>query len=138
MPLNNPFPGPTAAEFQVSGVPWVTASFASGPLQIRFGDVTLSGSLAEKTYVTKWIRVANVTTGSTEVLRVAFTLRGLTTSNNYFSLKPGEVFQADLRITELWLSGTSALPYEVTAGLTGIERRQSLLITGSNGVPGVG
>jgi hypothetical protein len=137
MPLQHPPSGPgSASDFIVSAVPWVTASTINGIVQHRFQDVTLSGSAGEKIFMSRWISVANVATGSATV-RVAFTQRGFST-NNYFTLKEDQTFFGELRITELWISGSGNIPYELIVGLTGIEKRYALLITGCAGVPGVG
>lgn len=134
MGLEWPIPGGmAAAEFMVSPSPWVTSSVATGIVGLAFRDVTLSGSAADITYVARWVKVTNK---SAATLSVAFTRRGFNTSN-YFDLAQNETFQADLRISQIWLSG-SGNNYNVVAGLTGIQNRMVPAVTGSNGFPGVG
>lgn len=123
MSLNNPIPGPQyGAEFNVSAVPFVTSSVASGVKRIRFS------------YLTKFVKVKNDTNAE---LHVGFTENGLTKTNNYYSLDQNESFEAEIRVTELWLSG-SGNSYQMVAGLTGISDRHIAQLTGSNGFPGVG
>ena len=137
MGLKNVFPGYNfSAEFISSAIPWVTSSTATGPKQYRFGDVTLSGSLANEVWVSKWIMVNNTATTSNP-MKVAFTLNGFATSH-YFTLDANQSWSSDVRITEIWVSGTNATPHEIIVGLTGINGKDSIAITGSSGVPGVG
>lgn len=137
MTLNNPRPGANwASEYMISAIPWVTSSTANGVVKHEFGDTALSSSCNQNVYVSKWIMVSNTTTNSTN-LHVAFTNRGLLTTNNYFTLKPDQSQILELRVSELHLSG-AATTYEVVAGLTGIYASQTPAITASNGFPAVG
>ena len=137
MTLSNPRPGANwASEYMISAIPWVTSSTANGVVRHEFGDSALSSSCNQNVYVSKWIVVSNITTNGTN-LHVAFTNRGLLTTNNYFTLKPDQSFAADLRVSELHVSG-AATAYEVVAGLTGIYASQSPAITASLGFPCVG
>lgn len=94
------------AEYQASGIPWVTSSVVNGLEHFAFKTVSRS------------VTVKNVS-GST--LSVAFTENGLNTGH-YFQLISGESLSEDLRVTDLWLSG-SGNSVTVIAGLTGIDVR---------------
>lgn len=134
MSLNNPIPGGmNASEFMVSPVPFVTSSTATGIVSHGFRDTSLSGSAADMTYVSRWVRVTN---RSAAALGIAFTRRGFSTGN-FFTIIQNEVFDAELRLSEVYLSG-SGNSYSVVAGLTGISNRQLPVLTASNGFPGVG
>lgn len=125
------------AEYQVSGVPWVTSSVASGVKRHRFSTLDEPPGVQAATLrwdrVTKWIIVKNRSTGSMDV---SFTLNGFA-SSNYFTLDQGESFSGDLRVTEIWVSGSAAQPYVIVAGLTGVNAEIPQL-TGSLGHPGIG
>ena len=128
-------------EYQISALPWVTSSTVSGYKRHRFStteeDPPLTGSDGELIHrwdrVTKWIIVKN---NSSLNLSVGFTPRGLTTSSNYIVLGDNESFSADLRIKEIWLSG-SGNTYQIVAGLTRCNAN-GYELTGSNGDIGVG
>jgi hypothetical protein len=125
MSLGHPIPGSgNVGEFMVSAIPWVTSSNVSGLKNHRFDH-----------YLTKWVIINN--TNSSGSIKVGFTELGIASSSNYFSLSYNQSFAADLRIKEIWLSG-SGDQYTVIAGLTAIPAKQVLDITGSNGYPGVG
>jgi hypothetical protein len=129
MPLGNPTPGYSAAtEFTVSSIPWVTSSILGTEEKRHIGFPN----------VTKSIVVKNSPT-STDAMQVAFTLNGLSqVFANYFQLIPGESMTADVRVIDLWLSGSNT-PFTVYADLTGIPAKMMLMgLTGSNGIQGVG
>jgi len=115
--------------YQVSGIPWVTASLtapasSSAPLEVTFPSVT------------KTILVKNVN-GSTNKVRVGFSANGVQGSN-YFLLDKDESFEADVKITKLYLLSNTAstASMSVVASLTGIE--SSLLPNSWSGSAGVG
>jgi len=137
MALDNPIPASNfVAEYQVSGIPWVTSSSGTGPMRFSFGDTSLSGTWAEHVFVTQWVQVTNTTVGSNP-LKVAFTQRGFSTSN-FITLDSQQSFTGELRVTEIWVSGSSATTFEIIAGLTGIRSTMVLPITASRGFPAVG
>lgn len=121
--LDNPRPGYNlAAEYQVPGIPWLTSSIAMGVVRWDFPQVT------------KNIFVRNFAgTGS---VKIGFTLNGLNGSNNR-SLAPGEIFDNELRCTQLFISG-SGNTVEIVASLTGILTRDAQALSASNGNQGVG
>lgn len=84
------------SEYQVSGLPFVTASGVTGRLLFPF--------------VTQWVRVKSTTGTST----FGFTEGGLNEGNK-FSLAAGTTEQFHWKLKELWISGSA---YEVVAGLT--------------------
>jgi hypothetical protein len=121
MALDNPRPGHnSAAEYMLSAIPWVTSSTVNGVQRYDFPQVT-------KSLVLKHNGGANI--------KVAFTRAGLTT--NYFEMSPGEAYADDLRVTRLFVSGSSS-SVSVIAGLTTIDSRGILILTASNGIEGVG
>jgi hypothetical protein len=85
------------------------------------------------TYVSRWLKVVNK---GSSALSVSFTRRGMD-SGNFFTLAQNEVFQADLRVSEFWVSG-SGTAYNAVAGLTGIQNRGLPVLSSSQGFPGVG
>jgi hypothetical protein len=131
-----------AGSFQVSGVPFVSASIdcfnKGGPVKITFP------------YVTKWIIVQNNSHVDAEDLRVGFSSLGITDSNNYFTVfnrfnatsqdRSSLYSPLELKVSEIYLSGSSNV--EVIAGLTNIPtaRVDNIAPSGSNwsGSIGVG
>ena len=96
--------------FQVSGVPYVT------------GGVDCSGALAPQRItfprVTNWIMVQNADSNDEgDPMKVAFSQNGL--DENFFYVDDGTVGPLELKVTELWVSGSDHCV--VVAGLTGIE-----------------
>ncbi len=131
MALKNAHPGwDWSAEYTVSGVPFCTSSICTGVRRIVFGDETImTGS-----FITQWFVVTNE---SAAALRVGFTQRGLTTTSNYIEIEQDESVSAELRVKELWLSG-SGNTFQLLAGLTGIHAHTVQDISASNFFPGVG
>ena len=116
--------------YQVSGIPWVTASVAppdssSEPLKISFPTVS------------KFIVVKNDVASSAK-LRVGFSANGVKNSGNYFVLAQGQSFEGELRVTDLYLLSDAGVPLDVcvVAGLTGIDR--SNLPNNWSGSSGIG
>ena len=125
--------------FQVSGKPFASASI-DGKHGHRPG-----GHLVVFPYVTKWFKVVNKDTSND--CKVAFSLSGMTGSNNYFTVAKGDVDAngaigdsgiLDLKVSSIWLSGSTDV--DVVAGLTYIEPRLTTTSTGLNwsGSTGVG
>lgn len=126
MPLDNPTPGYNlAAEYQVPGIPYVSSSIISGVVRCDFPQLT------------KTLFVRNLVGAGS--IRVGFTLNGINavTTNNYRTLATGEIFNHELRCTQLFVSG-SGNTVEILAGLTGIPVRNGIVLSGSNGNVGVG
>lgn len=122
MPLNNPMAGAaSAADYTVSGLPYVTASTAlfNTVTEIRFD------------YVSSFFSVRNKAGGGD--LAVGFTRNGVTGSYRTV-LATGEVFSADMRVKSLFLlSLTGSVAYEIAAGLTTILANNFPILTGSSG-----
>jgi hypothetical protein len=127
MPLGNPSPGANSAvEYSVPGIPWITSSVTGIQQIIQHSFPQITNSVVTKNSLS-----------STNNLRVGFTQNGLMGSN-YVELVPGESIAMDVRIIDLFVSGSSTA-YTVYAELTAIERKmQMLLLTGSSGIQGIG
>jgi len=114
-----------AASYQVSGKPFATGSVnidtesASGtdPFVISFPSVT------------RWVNIRNHDAATDHNVFVAFSRKGLPSQGgtNYFKIPDAGAttpnspdFRLELKVTELWLEGTSA-ETDVIAGLTGIS-----------------
>ena len=130
MALNPPFPHEGyIPSYQISATPFVTSSNLTLG-QIKYIDFRS---------VSRFITVKN-TGASTSVMSIAFTENGLKpTNSNYFFLSGSEAFSGELRSTGLYLSGSAGTSmFTIVAGLTSIPTQNSILLTGSNGFPGVG
>ena len=147
------YPKPSAnntAEYQVSGIPFVTSSVynevdTSTAVQVRFP------------YVTQWIQIVSIGFGN---LRVGFTENGVKSNPdaNYFMVASGSIAtrasatavggavseRIPVRCKEIWILGstgndpTNKAGFTVLAGLTNVKSREFPTITGSNGFEGVG
>ena len=118
--------------YQVSGMPFATGSVnATTATKIQFP------------YVTRWIYIKN---NGTADVKLGFSQNGVEDSN-YITIQHTHTNQLDgkspvleLKVTEIWLSGSSDV--DVIAGLTnlGIERITNISPSGSNwsGSIGVG
>lgn len=100
--------------YQVSGIPWVTSSLiapvsSSEPLEISFPSVT------------KTILIKNIN-GTTNKVRIGFSSNGVK-GTNYLLLDKDESFEADLKLTKLYLLSNTAstASMSVVAALTGID-----------------
>ena len=124
-----------AASYQVSSQPYLTSSLtvpASGsdPMEISFP------------YVTKFIVITNNTPvgGANIPLRFGISAAGVKglINNNYGILNNGQSFEADFRVTKIYLmSDDGNQPtVSVIAGLTGIDQRN--LVNNWSGSTGVG
>jgi hypothetical protein len=109
------------SSYQISGRPFLTSSLAvpanaSDPLLIEFETVS------------RFVVITNTLPGSaTNVpLRFGFSENGVkgTPDNNYGILNNGESFEAEFRVTSVYLlsDNTSPLSASVIAGLTSIGR----------------
>jgi hypothetical protein len=130
MSLYNPLMGEGfVPAYQISSTPWVTSSLVA------------LGEIKQYTfpYVTRFVNIQNVATGSGDVINVAFTSRGFQTGN-YFTLKQNTTLNADIRTDRIFISGSlgTNIKHEVLAGLTGVFAAQFQIITGSSGFQGVG
>ena len=131
----------------MSGIPFVSASIAVN----KGGEVPTRVSFP---YVTKFVTVQNLATGSEKPLRVGFSVLGTTGSNandgfdNYFVLDNGESYTGELRVSQIYLLGAQrpltngaeclgvVTTASVIAGCTGINA--AALTTNWSGTSGVG
>ena len=134
-------------QYQMSGIPFVSASIPVNeggeiPTEVNFP------------YVTKFVTVQNLATGSNKPLRLGFSSLGTTGSaandgfDNFFVLDNGESYTGELRVSKLFLlgasrpftAGESCTPVPTTAsvfaGCTGINPAH--LSTNWSGTSGVG
>lgn len=123
--------GNTAA-FQTSAKPYLTSSLTvpvsgSEPLEVAFENVS------------RFLIITNTASGTNVPLRFGFSSSGVkgTVNNNYAILNNNESFEAELKVTTLYLlsdtlnQGTAS----VIAGLTGIDTVElSNNWSGSSGV----
>lgn len=115
--------------YQISGIPFVTSSLITlGQVrQISFPTITRN------------ITIKNESAG---LLAVAFTENGLKSTNgNFFRLAVSESFSDELRVKDIFLSGSAGttLTFTVVAGLTTIHNSMFPTLTGSiNGMLGIG
>lgn len=113
------------APYQLSADPWVTASLVQTTKQIQFDRVT------------KFFTINNTqASSSVDKIYVAFTQNGLPSAigGHYFTLLPGNSFNAEMRVKELWFesSNTGSLQtFEVIAGLTTVTSSIMWTVTGS-------
>jgi len=117
-----------AASYQVSGKP-----FASGSININ--TETSSGTVPfviNFPTVTRWVNIRNHDTATSHDVFVAFSKNGLPSQGgtNYFKIPDAgattpnsPAFRLELKITELWLEGTS-VEVDILAGLTGIDTKE--------------
>lgn len=117
--------------YQMSASPWVTSS-----------QVTLGSTVRlDFPQATKFVIVQNTGAAASTAIAVGFTQNGLKTANsNFFILSGTNSFSAELRVDRLFISGAvgATVPFTVIAGLTPIQRKDFLTVTGSNGFSGVG
>ena len=144
----HPSPGVGAVgQYQLSGIP-----FASASILVNAGG--LSPTEVNFPYVTKFVTVQNIATGSNKPLRVGFSELGTTGSagndgyDNFFILDNGESYTGEFRVSSLYLLGAekplvaeqTCVPHQTTAsviaGCTGIPSAK--LRTNWSGTSGVG
>jgi|LakMenEpi03Aug12_release.lakeMendotaPanAssembly.Ray.scaffolds.fasta_scaffold1580575_2 hypothetical protein len=116
--------------YQMSAMPFVTSS-----------NVTL-GQIKEISFgsVTRFFEIKNLGL-STDILAVGFTQNGLRSANsNFFVLSGTQTLSTEIRTDRLFISGVagSSTSFSLLAGLTGIQQKEFLTITGSSGFRGVG
>ena len=117
--------------YQMSASPWVTSS------QVALGQTVQ----LDFPQATKFIIVQNNGAAASTKIAVGFTQNGLKPVNsNYIILSGTNTFTADLRVDRLFISGAvgATVPFTVVAGLTPIQRKDFLTVTGSSGFSGVG
>lgn len=129
-----PIPGfSSAAEYQVSGIPFVTSSF----------NVDTSVQRMDFAYVTRDI---TVDVSGSAPLRIGFTSLGVSgaVTNNYFIVRPNTTVTFDVRVKQIFFrADTGTTGFSLLAGLTTIPAYQmgllsGSIVTGSYGWPGVG
>lgn len=117
--------------YQVSSLPYLSSSVISAGQVHRY----------DFPFVTKFVNVVNRGAGIGDKVAVAFTERGLSpTVGNFVTLDQGVGIDHEVRTTVLFVScsaGTS-VDYQVFCGLTTIPAKNFLVLSGSNGHPGVG
>ena len=105
--------------YQVSGRP-----FASGSIDGKVGS-RLGGFEVTFPTVTRWFKVINK--DASNDCKVAFSVSGMTGSNNYFTVAKADVDAngaagtsgiLELKVSSIWVSGSTDV--DVVAGLTGI------------------
>ena len=115
-----------SAAYQVSGIPYATASIvvpelSNEPFPVEFPQIT------------KFVTITNVKTGANVPLRVGFSSLGVTGSANppvaggsdhYFVLDNGESYTGEFRVSKLFLLGDeksgNTAEASVIAGLTSV------------------
>jgi hypothetical protein len=127
MPLNNPKVGlNTAAEFTMSGVPWVLS-----------GTVSSSAVKYQFPKVTKDIVIINNNTTAAQRLRVGFTENGINGIGGayYILINGGSSVTLNVRVKELYLLRDTAndVSTSVCANLTSIGSDMMPTLTGSIG-----
>ena len=134
-------------QYQMSGIPFITAS-------VPVNEGGENPTVVSFPFVTKFITVQNLASGSEKPLRFGFSSLGTTGSaandgfDNFFVLNNGEAYTGEVRASEIFLLG-AGLPYaageavegipttaSVIAGLTGINAER--LSTNWSGTSGVG
>ena len=119
------------SEYQASGIPFVTSSAANevggSPIQVSFP------------YVSRWVQVFN-TGGNT--MRVGFTSNGVSSNPNanYLILSGGQSTERlELKCSKVWFRQQGgASGFSLIAGLTNVNSNSFIVMSGSNGVAGVG
>ena len=99
-----------ASSYQVSSIPYVKGPIDNAP--INGGPYKITFPL-----VTRFVTISNADTD--EVL-IGFSANGLQNETNAFAVPPEKVVTLELKVTELYYTGSSRA-FSVVAGLTGIE-----------------
>ena len=137
------------SEYQVSGIPFVTAS--------AYNEVEEGSAICVKfPYVTQWVQVASYGYGG---LQVGFTENGVLSKEtaNYFIVSSGSISTSasaaavnteptqklNVRCKEIWITGMTSnsnqkAGFVVLASLTNVQSRDFPTLTGSAGFEGVG
>lgn len=114
----------------MSALPFVTSSLISVGELHRY----------EFPYVTRFIDVVNRGSGPSDTITIGFTENGILNSGNYVSIDRNASVNEEIRTTVLYVScsaGTN-VDYQLFCGLTTIPSKNFLVLTASNGHPGVG
>jgi hypothetical protein len=116
--------------YQMSALPFVTSSI------ISLGEV----HKYEFPFVTRFIDVVNRGSGPSDTIAIGFTENGILNTKNYVSIDRGSSVNEEIRTTILYISCSvgSNVDYQLFCGLTTIPARNFLMLTASNGHPGVG
>ena len=121
--------------YQMSGVPFLTSS-----LEVPASPGT--PIVVEFPYVTRFVTITNTVpaTSASAPLRFGFSEAGVqgTVDNNFIVLDNGESFEAEFRVTKVFLISDSINPTSgsIAAGLTGVQA--SCLEHNWSGSAGVG
>lgn len=120
-----------APAYQMSSLPYLSSSVISqGQVHhYRFP------------FVTKFVNIVNRGSVNSDKICLAFTERGLqATVANFITLDQGDTVAHEIRTTEMFISCShgAAVDYQVFCGLTTIPAKNFMILTGSNGHPGVG
>ena len=162
MSFNYAKSGPNnAPQYQMSGVPFVTASVANEVPGVHDGSGAASVSAKSQPininfdYVTKWIEIKN--THAPKGLRVALTMsgafelgerlpehlvKGAGKTRNFFVVEAGKTVKYDFRCKSLFFvantvtgdpedTSTSTSQFQLSAGLTNIPATNFPILTGS-------
>jgi len=116
--------------YQMSAMPYVTSS-----------NVTL-GQIKEYSFgsVTRFFEIKNMGVAA-DVIAIGFTQNGLLPANsNFFVLSGTQTLSTEVRTDRLFISGVAgaSTSFTLLAGLTAIQQKEFLTITGSSGFKGVG
>ena len=125
--------------YQVSGIPFATAS-VDGTRGERPGGHEITFP-----YVARWFKVINK--DASNDCKVAFSVTGMTGSNNYFTVPKADVDAngavgdsgcLELKVSSIWVSGSTNI--DIVAGLTTIPAYRTKTDSGANwsGSSGVG
>jgi hypothetical protein len=131
MSLNQPAAGEYfTPAYQVSAMPFVTSSV------INSGEI----HKYEFPYVTRFIDIVNRGNGANDKIAIGFTENGLTKTYNYITLDRLATVNEEIRTTVLYVSCSSGnkIDYQLFCGLTTIPAKMFLILSASNGHPGVG
>lgn len=122
MSANFPRPGVGfVPEYQVSSIPWVTASIGAGPTAPTRYDFPT---------VTRFVRVQNSAAAGGAEVRFGWSLG--VTGSFYVAVPPQASAEVPVRCTSLYVVATTGTPYQLLAGLTGIEARQMPPLSGTS------
>lgn len=115
--------------YQLSAMPWVTSS------QVTLGQTNQHNFGS----VSRFLQIRN-NSAAASVLAVGFTQAGLSsTKNNYFVVSGTQSVDLEMRTDRLFISGVAGTSnYSLIVGLTSIQQKDFLVVTGSNGFTGVG
>ena len=127
-PANGEYATPA---YQISALPYLSSSIISQGQVHKY----------EFPYVTRFINVVNRGSVISDKITLAFTERGLRpTVANYITLDQGDTVHQEVRTTVMFISCSagSSVDYQIFCGLTNVPSKNFLILTGSNGHPGVG